>query len=98
MKIFSNNIKNGYFDDKMGNRGEQFVSGEISNYSFHLGWSDLPKGTQSLALIFLDHDAIPVCGFSWIHWTVANIDCSLSELPENASLTMNLLEPVYNLM
>jgi len=94
MKIFSNSIKHGYFDDKIGKRGSQFIAGEISSYSFHLGWSDLPAGTQSLALIFVDHDAIPVCGFSWIHWTVANIEPSINELAENASTSMNLLQGV----
>jgi len=64
------------------------------NRSFQLSWSDLPANTQSLALIFIDHDAIPVCGFSWIHWTVANIDPKIKELPENASLDMNLLQGV----
>jgi Raf kinase inhibitor-like YbhB/YbcL family protein len=93
LKIYSNNIINGYFDDKIGHRGTQFLKNK-PNYSFHLGWSDLPKGTKSLALVFDDPDAIPVCGFSWIHWAVANIDPKLDELPENASEDMDLLEGV----
>ncbi len=32
-----------------------------------------------------DYDAIPVCGFSWIHWSVANIPATISGLDENAS-------------
>ena len=47
-----------------------------------------------MSLIFIDHDAIPVSGFTWIHWTVANIDPSVKELPENASIEQNLLEGV----
>ena len=57
-----------------------------------MSWEGLPANTQSLALVFLDHDAIPVCGFTWIHWLVANIDPALKELPENASIEMDLLE------
>ena len=94
MKIHSKNINNGYFDDKCGHRGTHFLKDKKPNYSFHLGWEDLPQGTKYLALVFIDHDAIPVCGFSWIHWTVANIDPALGELPENASTQMDLLEGV----
>ncbi len=38
-----------------------------------------------------DYDAIPVCGFSWIHWTVANIPVTLDGLKENSSREMNQL-------
>lgn len=94
MKIQSNSIENGYFKDDIGHRGTHFFKEVKPNYSFHLAWEDLPKDTVSLALVFIDHDAIPVCGFTWIHWTVANIDPALKELPENASVNLNLLEGV----
>lgn len=94
MEIFSHSIENGYLKDAMGHRGTQFVKDKMPNRSFHLGWKHLPEQTKSLALLFIDHDAIPVCGFSWIHWTVANIDPTLGELPENASVDMHLLEGV----
>ena len=95
MKIHSNNIIAGYFEDKIGHRGTHFVKDEkMPNYSFHLAWSDLPKNTKTIAIVFVDDDAIPVCGFSWIHWAVANIDASLGELPENASVEQDLLEGV----
>ncbi len=91
MHIYSNSIVDGYLKDEFGKRG---VCNKKPIRSFHVGWNDLPSNTQSLALVFVDHDAIPVCGFSWIHWTVANIDPSLNELPENASINMNLIEGV----
>jgi Raf kinase inhibitor-like YbhB/YbcL family protein len=94
MRITSTSIVNGYFKDEIGHRGAHIFKGKKPSYSFQLSWEDLPKNTVSLALIFIDHDAIPVCGFSWIHWTVANIDPSLKELPENASATLNLLQGV----
>lgn len=94
MKITSHNIDaHGRLDDPFGSRGTQFIK-TMPSRSFHLAWSDLPKDTASLALIFIDYDAIPVCGFAWIHWTVANIDPTLGCLPENASHTMDLLEGV----
>ncbi len=94
MKIYSNSIVNGHLLDKFGNRGSQFLNNKKASRSFQLSWSDLPENTKSLALIFIDYDAIPVCGFSWIHWTVANIDPTINELPENASVDMNLLQGV----
>jgi len=94
MKIKSNSIINGYFKDDIGHHGSNFLKGIKPNYSFHLAWEDLPKDTVSLVLTFVDYDAIPVCGFTWIHWTVANIDPLLNELPENASVNLNLLEGV----
>ena len=30
-------------------------------------------------------DSIPVCGFSWIHWSGANLPAEVLELPANAS-------------
>lgn len=93
MKIYSNNIKNGKFDDVIGHLGNE-IKNNKPTHSFHLAWSEVPAHTQSLALIFMDHDAIPVCGFSWIHWLVANIDPALRELKENISLEGKLLEGV----
>jgi len=94
VKIYSKNIINGYLEDRFGKHETQILTSKEYNPSFHLAWSDLPKDTESMALIFLDYDAIPVCGFPWIHWTVANIDPKLKELPENASMEMKLLEGV----
>ena len=94
MKIYSNNIKNGYLDPAFGKHGSQFLQGKKPSRSFHLAWDELPKGTKSLAIIFDDEDAIEVCGFNWIHWTVANIDPNLKQLPENASEELDLLQGV----
>jgi Raf kinase inhibitor-like YbhB/YbcL family protein len=93
MKIYSNSIVNGYFDPKFGKHGTQFFK-NMPSRSFHLAWDDLPVNTKSLALVFIDHDAITPMGFTWIHWVVANIDPALTELPENASVEQNLLQGV----
>ncbi len=94
MKIYSNNIINGHFTDNVGHHGSHFINNVMPNYSFHLAWQDVPPDTKSLALTFIDHDAIPVCGFTWIHWLVADIDPKLHALPENASATIELVEGV----
>jgi hypothetical protein len=45
---------------------------------------DAPDGTVSYALFLEDKDAVPVCGFSWIHWTVAGL--TRTWLEENESI------------
>ncbi len=94
MKIFSKSIENGYFADRFGHHGTDFIQGKKPSRSFQISWQDIPSGTKTLALVCIDHDAIPVCGFTWIHWAVANIDPKLGELPENASQEKDLLEGV----
>ncbi len=84
MHITSSAIIDDYIDNRFGKHGEEKLEG-VPTRSIPLAWSNLPAGTISLALIVHDHDAIPVCGFSWIHWVVANIDPSIGELAENAS-------------
>jgi Raf kinase inhibitor-like YbhB/YbcL family protein len=59
--------------------------------SFPFSVANLPKETKSLAITMLDFDAVPVCGFPWIHWLVANIPVTGStvEITENFSRTQN---------
>ena len=40
----------------------------------------IPKGTESLALIMDDPDAIGAVGKVWVHWVVWNIDPTTTEL------------------
>lgn len=47
-----------------------------------LTWSQIPEGSQSLALVMDDPDA-PV-GI-WVHWVLYNLPPTLKGLPENAS-------------
>lgn len=47
--------------------------------------TEVPAEAQSLALIMLDHDAIPVSGFTWIHWVTLITDPTMTELPEGIS-------------
>ncbi|MBI2099405.1 YbhB/YbcL family Raf kinase inhibitor-like protein [Candidatus Uhrbacteria bacterium] len=86
MRLFSAGIIDSYIEPKFGKFADETdkIQG-VPSRSIPISWSDLPKNTKSLALIMQDYDAIPVCGFSWIHWTVANIDPPKNELLENAS-------------
>lgn len=57
--------------------------------SFPIEIFEKPKGTKTLALTFIDYDAVSVCGFPWIHWIACNISESMDLLPENFSLNSN---------
>jgi len=87
MLINSKNVKNGLLDPKFGGNSSEKTSltKGIVNSSFHIEWKDLKKESKYLNFIFIDHDANPVCSFSWIHWMVADVDVDLKQLQENAS-------------
>ncbi len=53
--------------------------------SFPIEIEGVPAEAKTLALVFIDFDAIPVGGFCWIHWLAANIDPATTLVPENAS-------------
>jgi Raf kinase inhibitor-like YbhB/YbcL family protein len=53
--------------------------------SFPFDISDLPDGTKSLAWTFVDFDSIPVCGFAYIHWVVANVSPETRHITEDFS-------------
>lgn len=86
INITSSGIENGYIADRFGKFGEQKMEG-VPTRSLPIQWSNLPEGTKSIALVMQDYDAIPVCGFSWIHWLVVDIDPARTGLEEDASRT-----------
>lgn len=81
--VSSAGIMDGVIHDKYGKRGELNESG-MPTYSLPLEFHNAPVGTVSYALVLEDKDAYPVSGgFSWVHWTAANI--TKSALAENES-------------
>ncbi len=54
------------------------------NISPDLEWSEVPKGTQSIALIADDPDAPRK---TWVHWVLFNLPPSLKKLEENVAKT-----------
>ena len=58
--------------------------------SFPIEFSDISEKVKSIAITFVDHDAIPLCGFSWIHWLACNIPAAINSLPENISIDNSL--------
>lgn len=82
-------LENGLLPDKYGKFAPENakVNGNPVT-SFPIQISNLPDKTKALAVVFIDHDSIPVCGFTWIHWIATNIPGDWTEIPENASLDL----------
>ncbi|WP_026883447.1 YbhB/YbcL family Raf kinase inhibitor-like protein [Clostridium akagii] len=94
MKI---NVKteNGYLPNKYSKfAGENYEYKGNPCVSFPIEFTDVSDKVKSIALTFLDHDAIPVCGFTWIHWLACNIPPTIRTLPKNISVdnTLNVLQ------
>ena len=80
----SKGIVNNIINEKYGGKGSYIIK-NVGSLSLPLEWSNAPKGTKSFAIIMEDRDAIPVTGFTWIHWSVADIGADIRELKENES-------------
>lgn len=61
------------------------------NISPELSWSDVPKGTQSFALMVHDPDA--PTGSGWWHWVMIDIPANVRSLPKNAGNVSAHLAP-----
>ena len=79
-------LENGLLPDRYGKHApaDAMLDGHPC-VSFPLSIDDVPEGTRSLALTFLDWDAIPVGGFCWIHWIACNFPAETRCIPEDAS-------------
>ncbi|KXT76487.1 YbhB/YbcL family Raf kinase inhibitor-like protein [Streptococcus sp. DD12] len=51
--------------------------------SFPFALHEVHRGAKSLAWTLMDWDAIPVCGFPYIHWVVANVPANQLTIPED---------------
>lgn len=93
MKVTSKGIINGYIEDKYGKRGNQFNEVNSCTYSLPFLIEDFPSNTICFAIVLEDKDAIPVCGFSYIHWSIA--DFKTNEIGENESIkNLDLIQGV----
>ena len=79
-------LENGLLPDRFGKHAPaeyQLDGHPVRSFPIHI--EEVPENAQSLALTFLDWDAIPVGGFCWIHWIACNFPPDLALIPENAS-------------
>lgn len=88
MRVSSSGIQdNGYFADRFGKFGDQKNHFDKVTYSIPFEIEGAPKETVSYAFFMEDKDAIPVSGFSWIHWVGANLKRTKIEENESISAT-----------
>lgn len=71
MQVLSSAVVDGILQDKYGKRGETFKGMPTLSIPFEI--QNPPAGTKSYAVVLQDYDSIPVSGFSWIHWSMANL-------------------------
>ncbi|MBW9173449.1 YbhB/YbcL family Raf kinase inhibitor-like protein [Clostridium estertheticum] len=83
--------ENGYLPAKYSKFAEEKYQYKGSPcISFPIYFIDISGKVKSIAITFLDYDAIPLCGFTWIHWLVCNIPANIDCLPENISVDNSL--------
>jgi Raf kinase inhibitor-like YbhB/YbcL family protein len=78
MSVASSGIVNGVIDPIYGGNGQPTLS-------LPLEITGAPEGTACFAVYMDDPDAVPVCGFRWVHWMAVNIEAS--SIPEDFSRT-----------
>ena len=79
-------LENGLLPDRFGKyAGKESRLERFPVRSFPIRIDDVPAEAQSLALTFVDFDAVPVGGFVWIHWLACDFAPDVRLIPENAS-------------
>lgn len=87
--------ENGYLPKKYSKYArEEYKYKDNPIVSFPIILEDIPENTKSFALTVIDFDAVPICGFPWIHWIACDIPGNIIELPENVSVqnTLNIIQ------
>ncbi len=75
-------LENGLLPDAYGKYADPAdCHGWSCRRSFPFTVTDIPTDAQAVALVFMDWDSTPVCGFPWIHW------CAYANGPFDGSLT-----------
>ncbi|AEV96026.1 YbhB/YbcL family Raf kinase inhibitor-like protein [Pediococcus claussenii] len=87
---FNNNI----IPDQFGmNTDTQNLTNGINQHSFPFNISNLGSETHYLAWTLIDYDTIPLIGFAWIHWQLANYPVTYDEVQIEADLSLKVDYP-----
>ena len=77
-------LDNNFIPDKYAKFApDQYRLEDTPVVNFPIKVSDVPTGTESLSVVFIDYDSVPVAGFVWIHWLAANLP--VGDIPEDLS-------------
>ena len=82
------NLEGGLLPDRFGKYAgpaDRLEGFPVRSFPVELG--EVPSEAKSLALAFVDFDAVPVGGFVWIHWLACDIAPDVRLIPEDASRT-----------
>ncbi|MBM7641789.1 YbhB/YbcL family Raf kinase inhibitor-like protein [Streptococcus loxodontisalivarius] len=74
----------GVIPDRYSKKTDELVQG-CAAVSFPFQVLDLPEACETLAWSLVDYDSIPVCGFAYIHWVVANVPASQTQFEADFS-------------
>ncbi len=86
LEIKSSAFVDGNIKIRYGNLGDsENIEYGIPQTSFPLEWDNVPDGTQSFAIVFVDYDDVKDEGFPFLHWLVCDIPGSCRGMPEDAS-------------
>lgn len=101
MQVISSGIINGVIADAYGKFGKDFI-GDMPSFSLPFEIKNEPKGTVSYAVILDDKDSVPVCGFVWIHWLIADLKKNQLVSGESSNINADFIqgnnswnEPLY---
>lgn len=85
MKIKTNFEQNIIPEQYGKHASDEYKLAGIPVTSFPFSVEDVPAEAKFLHIVLIDYDSIPVAGFPFIHWTVANIPADQTVFPENYS-------------
>lgn len=89
-------MNGGQIPEKYGKYSDILNDCDIPVLSVPFTVEDAPEGTVSYALVLDDVDAVPFCGFVWIHWIAADIMDSV--VPEGASQNAEFPQGINSLV
>jgi Raf kinase inhibitor-like YbhB/YbcL family protein len=78
------NLKLESYDFSHGGEIPRKCGYKNGNKKPELSVSEIPEGTESLALIMDDPDAMGAVGKVWVHWVVWNINSNTAAMGNNA--------------
>lgn len=80
--------------DQFGtNANAQDLTSDINQHSFPFNVSNLASETHYLAWTLIDYDTVPLIGFAWIHWQLANYPVTYNEVKIEADLSLRVNYP-----